>query len=205
MIERSVKNMKSSAVRRVYGVDCPDGGWRVVVKFPKLYRQWVGHDLADYGPDLGSFRPEFYEGLRREDEPAVWRFIEENYLSKYEDFVRVEFEWSAEGLWGIPFPGSVGIGEYLSPGDFGMPEALTARIHAWQANLDIRDPFADPEDDEGFDYEASDAEGLEAAKQVKLFLGDDHYVEFRRFREIFVRDGEPVELEVPRFIRDLMR
>ena len=176
-----------------------------MVKFPKLYRRWVGHDLPAHGPALGSFRPEFYEGLRREDEPVVWRFIEENYLSKYEDFVRVEFEWSAEGLWGIPFPGSVGIGEYLSPVHFGMPEPLAARVHAWQTNLDTRDPFADPEDDEGFDYEASDTEGLEIAKEVKPFLGDDYYVEFRPFREIVIRDGETIQLEVPRFITGLTR
>jgi hypothetical protein len=97
------------------------------------------------------------------------------------------------------------MGEYLSPADFGMPGPLAVRIHAWQANLDTRDPFADPEDDEAFDYEASDTEGLKVAKQVKLFLGDGYYVEFRPFREIAIRDGEAVELDVPRFITDLTR
>ena len=53
---------------------------------------------------------------------------------------------------------------------------------------------------EDFDYEVSDAEGLEIAKEVKLFLGDDDYVEFRPFREIAIRGGEPVELGVPEFI-----
>jgi hypothetical protein len=77
------------------------------MEFPKLYGRWVGYDLADHGPDRGSFRPEIYETLRREDEPVVWWFIEENYLSKYEGFVRVEFEWTAEGLWRIPFPASL--------------------------------------------------------------------------------------------------
>jgi len=175
------------------------------MRFPGLYGQWTGHDLADHGPDLGSSRPEFYEGLRRADEPAVWRFIVENYLLRYRDFLRVEHEWTAEGLWRIPFPGSVGMGEFRSPADYGMPAPLAARVYAWQANLDTRDPFADPGDDEGFDYEASDAEGLEVAKEVKLFLGDDCYVEFRPFREIVIRDGEAVELEVPGFITDLAR
>lgn len=77
------------------------------MKFPGLFRSWTSHDLADHGPGLGSFRPGFYEGLEPGDEPIVWRFIEENYLLKYEDFLRVEFEWTAEGLWRIPFPGSV--------------------------------------------------------------------------------------------------
>ena len=50
---------------------------------------------------------------------------------------------------------------------------------------------------EEFDYEVSDAEGLEIAKEVKLFLGDNYYVEFRPFREIAIRGGEPVELACP--------
>ena len=174
------------------------------IRFPGLYGRWTGHDLADHGPELGSFRPGFYEALRRKDEPVVWRFIEESYLLRYRDFLRIEFEWTAEGLWRIPFPGSFGMGEFRSPADYGMPGLLAVRVRAWQANLDTRDPFADP-DDEDFDYEASDAEGLEIAKEVKLFLGDDHYVEFRPFRELAIRDGEAVELEVPRFITDLAR
>lgn len=179
------------------------GSYRM--RFSGLYRQWTGHDLAYHGPEFGTYRPEFYKGLRQEDEPIVWRFIEENYLLRYRDFLRIEFEWTADGLWRIPFPGSVGIGEFRSPADYGMPAPLGARIQAWQANLDTRDSSAEPDDDEGFDYEASDAEGLEVAKEVKLFLDENHYVEFRPLREIAIRDGGAVELEVPRFITDLAR
>ncbi len=173
-------------------------------KFQNLFRLWMEHDLADHGPEFGSYRPAFYEGLRREDEPIVWRFVEENYLSKYKSFVRIDFDWMADGLWEIPFPGSVALDLSLSPEYFRMPEPLATRIHAWQANLDSREPGAEPED-EDFDYEASDAEGLEIAREVKLFLGDDYYVEFRPFREVSIRDGEAVELEVPAFITDLAR
>ena len=55
------------------------------------------------------------------------------------------------------------------------------------------------------DYKTLNAKGLEVAKQVKLFLGDDYYVEFRLFRGISVRGGEAVELEVPAFITDRNR
>ena len=174
------------------------------MRFPDLFELWTSHDLGVPGFGFGDLRPEFYRGLRREDEPVVWRTIEENYLSRYKGFVRVDFDWMADGLWEIPFPGSVRMGGYRSPADYGMPEPLAARIQAWQANLDTRDPTAEPEN-EDFDYEASDAEGLEIAREVKLFLGDDYYVEFLPFREISVRDGEAVELEVPAFIADLTR
>jgi hypothetical protein len=170
-------------------------------QFPRLFRQWTSHDLALH--DGESIRPEFYEGLRREDEPKVWGSIEENYLLKYKrPMVRICFDWMADGLWEIPFPGSVMMGAALSPGYFGMPERLATRIQRWQSNLDSRDVGADPEE-EDFDYEASDAEAVEIAKEVKLFLGEDYYVEFRPIREIALRNGEPVELDIPRFITEL--
>ncbi|QIN81703.1 hypothetical protein GBA63_02930 [Rubrobacter tropicus] len=173
-------------------------------KSRNLFRLWTEHDLADHGPEFGSYRPAFYEGLRREDEPVVWKFIEENYLRKYRCFVRVGFDWMADGLWEIPFPGSVSMGLSSSPENFGMPEPLSARIHAWQANLDSREPGAEPEE-EDFDYRASDAEGVEIAGEVMLFLGSGYYVEYRPFREVSIRDGGAVELEVPAFITDLTR
>lgn len=173
-------------------------------KSRNLYRLWTAHDLADHGPAFGSYRLAFYEGLGRENEPVVWKSIEENYLRKYRGFVRIGFDWMADGLWEVPFPGSVTMGLSSSPENFGMPEPLAARVHAWQANLDTRDPIGELED-EDFDYEASDAEGLEIAREVKPFLGDGYYVEFRPFREIVIRDGEAVELEVPRFITNLTR
>ena len=172
------------------------------MRFPGLFRLWTSHDLADHGPQFGSYRPAFYEGLRRDGESVVWKFVEENYLRRYGSFVRVGFDWMADGLWEIPFPGSVSLDVSLSPEYFGMPQPLAARIHAWQANLDTRDPGAEPEN-EDFDYEASDAEGLEIAREVKLFLGGSHYVEFRPFREVSIRNGEAVELEVPEFITNL--
>lgn len=65
--------------------------------YPNRYQLWLEHDLANH-------RPEFYKNLRVEDQLSVWRFIEQQYLKKYEQLFRVEFEWSADGIWGIPFP-----------------------------------------------------------------------------------------------------
>lgn len=172
-------------------------------KFPHLLQQWRGHDLA-FQEDLGGIRPWFYEGLDPRNELSVWRFIEENYLSKYRGFIGVRFEWSAGGLWRLPFPGSVGYGEHLSPRDFDMPESLVAKIREWHDDLDRRDPTVDPED-EDFDYQTSWVKGLAAAREVKLFLGEDHYVEFEPFQEVALVDGVPVELEVPGFILEVTR
>src|SRR4028118_1066050 len=92
-------------------------------RFPGLNGRWTGHDLAVHGPGLGSIRPGFYEGLWREDEPLVWRFIEDNYLLRYRDFLRVEHEWTAEGLWRGPVPGSGGVGGVAAAGGYGARAA----------------------------------------------------------------------------------
>ena len=170
-------------------------------KFPELLRRWRGHDLALQGPRFGACRPWFYEGLGPEDELVVWRFIEERYLLQYEGLIAVRFEWGAEGLWGIPFPGSVAYGVYLSPDRLGMPQGVIARLRGWHERLDRQDPGEDPESDP----EESREEGLTAAKAVKAFLGADYYVEFEPFREIVIANGAAVELEVPKFITGLTR
>jgi hypothetical protein len=53
--------------------------------------------------------------------------------------------------------------------------------------------------------EAPDVEGMEITGEVEPFLGEDHYVEFRPFRGIAIRDGGAVELEAPRFVTGLTR
>lgn len=168
-------------------------------RFPELYDLWRSHDLA-FTEDLRSIRPPFYEGLRREDEPLAWRFIEEDYLAKYKAFVGVRFDWRSSGLWHIPFPGSVRYGMGLGVNILGLPEAALAKIKDWHDELDDLDRLFE---EDWMDHESSDAKGLEAAKAVKLALGPDFYVEFRPFQEIALVDGEPKELEVPKFIRDL--
>jgi hypothetical protein len=92
------------------------------------------------------------------------------------------------------------MGISVCPEDYGMPGSLIVRVQAWQAaldRLDVSEKVPDPE--------ASDAEGLEIDKEVKLFLRDDYYVEYWPFREISIRGGQAVELEVPAFITGLAR
>jgi hypothetical protein len=86
------------------------------------------------------------------------------------------------------------------PEYFGTPGPLVARIRAWLAALDRLEVGK-----ENPDHEASNAEGLEVAREVKLFPGDGCYIEFWPFREISTEGGEAVELEVPAFISDLTR
>jgi hypothetical protein len=133
-------------------------------RFPVPFRKWRTHDLAFRE---GSTRPWFYEGLRKEQELLAREFIEENYLSKYRSFVGVRFEWGSDGLWSIPFPGSVGYEDYLRPDDLDLPLHITEELQGWHDEIHALDSDADWT---SFDWETSDEKGLSAAKEVKLFL-----------------------------------
>ena len=81
----------------------------------------------------------------------------------------------------------------------GMPERAKGLLREWHDPLDRR-PM-DEDDEEAFDYEASHARGLAAAKEVKLFLGERIYLEFRPFQEIIItQEGGAEEAGVPEFI-----
>jgi hypothetical protein len=174
--------------------------------FPRLYRQWVNHDLKHH-EDIGSIRPWFYEGLKQEEQPRVWRFIEEEYLLKYDNFMAVRFDWSSSGLWGIPFPGSEMYGGNIRLEGFGMPERAKRLLREWHDPIDATlDQVLDGEEEGRFDQEASDARGLAAGREVKLFLGERVYLEFRPFQELVItRGGRAEELGVPEFILELSR
>ncbi len=164
------------------------------------FRRWTRHIMTMRSSDFEESAHEFHGGFTWEHEPLVWRFIEENYLRKCRDFLRVDFDWMADGLWEIPFPGSVYMGISVEPKDFGISGPLAARIRAWQAGRDRLD-VSKKDPDPG----ATNAEGLEIAKELKLFLGDDYYVEYWPFRKISIEGGEAVEFEVPAFIMGLAR
>lgn len=165
--------------------------------FPRLYRQWVNHDLKNH-EDIGSIRPWFYEGLKPEDRQRVWRFIEENYLLRYDEFMAVRFDWFSSGLWKIPFPGSRRDIYNIGLEGLGMPERAKRLLKEWHDPLDAQ-PY--DRDEEDFDQAASDARGLAAAKEVKLFLGEQIYLEFRLFQEMVItRGGRAEEAGVPEFI-----
>ena len=167
--------------------------------FSSRYRQWKNHDLASMGRGLGSYRPPFYENLKPEDEARVWRFIEENYLLRYEKFMAVRFDLVLFRFVDDTFSG-VSSGHRDGPprNVLDMPEQTKLLLAEWHDELDAQ-PYEDFEED--FDYDASQAKGLAAAKEVKHFLGEGVYLEFRLFRGIAISDGKAVELDMPPFIQ----
>lgn len=166
-------------------------------RYPDLYRTWRTSALA-------KPRPFYYKNLSKSDEPVVWNFIEESYLDCYKGFIRLSFEWCySGGLWNIYFPGFVGYGSTTDPNNMGISQDTQNMIREWHYPLDMRTPWDDNYDDSTFDYVTSDQLGLRAAKQVKIELGNDYYVEYNPFKEIVIRDGFAVELPIPEIIARL--
>lgn len=162
-----------------------------------LYKTWLSYDLAEY-------RPFYYKNLAKSDEPVVWDFIETYYLDRYKALIGLRFEWSySEGLWNIRFPGSVGYGNTIVPDKLGISQDTQEIIYEWHTPLNSRKLWADDYDDSKFDYINSDQLGLKAAKQVKIELGDDYYVEYNPFQEIVIQNGIAVELPIPELITRL--
>jgi hypothetical protein len=77
---------------------------------------------------------------------------------------------------------------------------LMESIRTWQAAMDRLETG-----DRSLDHDASNVERLEIAREVKLFLGDGHYVECQPFREVSIRDVEAVDLGMPAFLTDRSR
>lgn len=139
-----------------------------------------------------------YEHLAFEDEMLVWRYIEENYLKKYSAFMCLRFEWSTLACWQIDFPGSEQLRENIMPEELNLPQTVIDELEAWHSE---RDQLAKPwNDNDYFDYRASDVKGLSAALSMRPYLRDDVYFEYNLFHEIKIVDGEAVELPIPSFI-----
>lgn len=165
------------------------------MKFPDRYQKWCDHDLDGFASPL-------YKGLRPEDRPKVWRFIEEQYLEKYQRILTVNFDWGAWGLWQPLFPGSLDMGLAIPPEQFGLPPEIAASLLAWQ---EYGDQHMEPWNPKNvFDHDMWSAWGLQVAKRVAVAVPRNIYLEYHPFRQLVVGErGEIVELEVPAFIREL--
>ena len=158
------------------------------MKHGRLFNHWVNHDLK-------NFRPDFYKSLLEKDQVDVWEFIEEKYISRYKFMMRVDFDFSSSGLWKINYPGSVADDGMINPEDFNIPKNVGDEIQAWNEYVDKKiEPWPGGKEP---DWDEVNKMGLEAAKKLKLAIGNDYYVEFNKFHELAIRNNEVIELPIP--------
>lgn len=152
-----------------------------------LFEQWRTRDV-------GAWKDRLFGELASEAEAQVWEFIEANYLNRYRRFLRVDVHPGGAGLWEIHFPGSTELRRPVAGEAQGLPAHLIARLRGWQQ---LYEEEAAGCGCAGFDWERFDAVGRGLAFEVKRVVGTACYVEHRRWCEILLVDGEPVELDVP--------
>jgi hypothetical protein len=109
--------------------------------------------------------------------------MEEHFLSKYDDFLRVWPEWCSSAIWAPPYPGSRVAGGMVDYQDLPLPAELIERFKAWQAEFDGGHPGEPVSDPAGF---AKTAEEL--ARDLKRCVGPRIYVEFYELIEVLM-DG----------------
>lgn len=156
-----------------------------------LYREWLyRHVAAPYDA--------FYAGLDPADSPAVWRFIEQRYLDRYDLLLQVCSVPACEGLWPIDYPaGALRTDLAVNFGDYGIPESIVDALEQWSVyKEDVEFDYAHDGGPRP-DFDALHARGLALAGAVKRHAGPCVYVEIRPFREVLWIDGATVEAPIP--------
>src|SRR5689334_14313051 len=62
--------------------------------------------------------------LAEAEAQRVWTAMEERFLSKYDDFLRVWPEWCSSGIWSSPYPGSRVAGGMVDYDHLPLPKEL---------------------------------------------------------------------------------
>lgn len=158
------------------------------MQFPELYRRWQSHDLA-------QFRPPMYAALAAADEPVIWRWMEDRYLSRYREFLELRGDINSAGAWGTWFPGSVSRRYFVSAEQLKLSAPLCRDIEAWRGNH--AEHYMPWSGIDSLDWNEFHRRGLALAKRLKLEQGNAVYVEYWPFQEIGIVDGQALEMSVP--------
>jgi hypothetical protein len=118
------------------------------------------------------------------DARRLWTAIEEQFLFRYERFLRVWPEWCSSGIWAVPYPGSRRAGGMVDYEYLPLPVELVERFEAWQIEFDNHEPWAE----EKFDWDRNARVADELARDLKQYVGPRVYVERRQLVEVLM-DG----------------
>ena len=150
-----------------------------------LYELWTSHDLSY---DMPIFR-----GLRPSDRTTYWGIMEEEYLSKYADFARIEFDYGSTGIWNIPYPGSLTTGPSRGWDFLNIDIELGAELQEWVDDIDSRmQPWNDrrPSDEAWLNIRKR---GLEITFNICKVSPSNIYLEFNALRQVECVNGVSFE------------
>jgi len=115
----------------------------------------------------------WFPKLSLADAQRVWMAIEEQFLSRYEYFLRVWPEWCSSGIWSVPYPGSRVAGGMVDYQYLPLPSELVGRFKAWQEEYDHSSPVGSHE----LDWDRFSQTAEELARDLKRQVGPRIYVE----------------------------
>ena len=164
------------------------------IEYPKLYKDClIKHEI-------NFCKNPLFVNIPKNKRLSVWKKIENDYLKKYKEFVRIEFEWSSSGIWLPPFPGSFSMGPMCPVENFfPIPDALAKKLADW---VEYRD--ANSLDDDNFDFVSSNKEGRNIAMEMRKYIPENYYLEYWGFKEIKLQNGLPIELDIPDFLKEYL-
>ncbi|OFX41052.1 MAG: hypothetical protein A2X08_16155 [Bacteroidetes bacterium GWA2_32_17] len=163
------------------------------IEYPKQYDTWINHEI------IYCKNPVFVN-IPENERLAVWKKIEDDYLQKYDTFIRIEFDWCSSGIWEPPFPGSVSSGPMWSVETFySLPDSLIKRLEEW---VDYNDNSLD---DKNFDIVLSNNEGRNIAMEIRKYIPEKIYLEYWGFKEIIIQNGLVIELDIPDFLKKYIK
>lgn len=96
---------------------------------------------------------------------------------------RIMADYSSSGLWD-------GDGVMASPDEFNLPPEIIKKLEKWCQWFEHNDAYLeDPKNN--FDYVGFTKQGLEIAKEIKSFLGDEYTVLYFDESKARFADGKP--------------
>lgn len=162
---------------------------------PTAYRQWLEHDVRTHHVPL-------FEGLDETRLDAYWEVMERKYLDRYEEFLRLEFEFAASGLVSLRYPGALANWPIVELKDYGirLPWTVAADLEDWVRRVD--DTYFDDDDPGRWQRHAEVAADL--ALRIGAFLPREWYFEFHWLRQIVLTPEGVVELPVDEELRECL-
>ncbi len=160
---------------------------------PDTYHHWQKYEI-DHS------RNPLFVNIPNEKKQEIWNKIENDYIKKYKQFVRIDFHWGLSGIWILPFPGAIFSGTVEKEEDFfPLPKRLSNRLSKWVYYIE-QNAFLD----DNFNWDAAHKEGTAIAIEIRKYVPKNIYMEYGGFKQIKMIKGVAVELDIPDFLKIYM-
>lgn len=97
-------------------------------------------------------------------------------IQDYKDLLRIDWDWGSTGIWSIDRPKQTSSGGNVSYESLSIPSWLVERFNYWTQWLESCESWHNHVE---WDQELLDAYAFSLATDLKRFLGDQYYIEYK--------------------------